>query len=286
MSEQNQKFTIDYTLLFLILLLAIISLLSLYTVQPTLPPKYEVLNFPIRHLQWNIAGSIIIIVTMLIDYDLFRKITWVIYLIGLVPLIMIFFRFTASVMVEFNDSVRGISFPVIGNIQPSEFMKVILILGIAHIIANHNEKYSERTVKSDLGLLIKIALISAIPMGLIAIQPDLGSVLVLVAITASMVLISGIQWRVIFSIIFSGMGLIGISVAAWAFFPGKISTFLEDSVFRHVRSRFYGWLNPEQYSDSGYQLTYTMRAIGSGRLFGKGINGMEVNVPEKHTDMI
>src|SRR5699024_292632 len=143
MSEQNQKFTIDYTLLFLILLLAIISLLSLYTVQPTLPPKYEGLNFPIRQLQWYIAGSIIIIVTMLIDYDRFRKITWVIYLIGLVPLLLIFFRFPASLIVEFNDIVRGISFPVIGNIQQSEFMKLILILSIAHIISNHNENYSE-----------------------------------------------------------------------------------------------------------------------------------------------
>lgn len=286
MSDQNQRFTIDYTLIFLVLLLGIISFLALYTVQPTLPAKYEIFNFPLRQIQWYVIGSVIIFFTMLIDYDRFRKITWIIYPIGLIPLIMIFFRVPANLMVEFNDIVRGISFPIIGNIQPSEFMKVILILTVAHVIVRHNEKYIEHTVKSDLWLLIKIGLIIAPPTGLIAVQPDLGSVLVLLAITACMVLISGIQWRVIFAVLFSGLGLIGAAVAAWAFFPGNISVFLEESVFKHVRGRFYGWLSPDQYSESGFQLIRTMRAIGSGKLFGKGMNNMEVYVPEKHTDMI
>src|SRR5699024_5938209 len=70
------------------------------------------------------------------------------------------------------------------------------------------------------------------------------------------------------------------------FFPGPIATFLEESVFNHVSGRFYGWLHPEQYAESGYQLIYAMLAIGSGQLFGKGMNTMEVYVPEKHTDMI
>src|SRR5699024_3025206 len=103
-----------------------------------------------------------------------------------------FFRFPGGLMVEFNDIVRGISFPLLGNIQPSEFMKVILVLTIAHIMVRHNEKYVIRTVKSDLGLLVKIIMASSLPMSFIAIQPDLGSVLVLLAITASMILVSGI----------------------------------------------------------------------------------------------
>src|SRR5690625_4498281 len=159
MSDQNQRFSIDYTLLFLVLLLGIISLLALYTVQPTLPAKYDGYNFPLRQLQWYIAGSIIIILTMLIDYDRFRKITWIIYPVGIIPLVMIFLRFPENLIVEFNKVARGISFPLLGNIQPSEFMKVILILTIAHVIVNHNEKYVERTIKSDLGLLVKIGLI-------------------------------------------------------------------------------------------------------------------------------
>lgn len=286
MNEQNPKFTIDYHLLFLIFLLALISIFSLYTIQPTLPAKYESLNFPIRQLQWYVVGSFFIGLTMLLDYDRIKKIVWILYFLGLVPLVMIFFKFPSQLMVEFNNIVRGIQFPVIGNIQPSEFIKVILIMTLSHVIDQHNDKYVEHTVKSDILLLLKISLTIAPPVFLIAVQPDLGSVLVLLSITAFLIFASGIQWKVIFSLILSGVVAIGSVILLWAFAPGKISNFIENSVFRHVRSRFYGWLQPEQYTDSGYQLIYTMRAIGSGGLFGKGINKMEVHVPEKHTDMI
>src|SRR5699024_7136570 len=109
---------------------------------------------------------------------------------------------------------------------------------------------------------------------------------VLSSITGAMVLVSGIKWRVIFTVILTGLAVVGIIFVAWYVIPGPISDFLQESVFNHVQSRFYGWLNPEKYSDSGYQLIYAMLAIGSGQLFGKGIGGMEVYVPEKHTDMI
>src|SRR5690625_124792 len=123
--DQSRKFTIEYTLLFLVFLMGISSLIALYTIQPTLPAKYEGYNFPLRQLQWYIAGGIIIFFTMLIDYDRFRKITWIIYPIGLIPLLMIFFRFPANLMVEFNNIVLGISFPLLGNIRPSEFSILI-----------------------------------------------------------------------------------------------------------------------------------------------------------------
>lgn len=286
MDNQNIKTNIDFTLIFLVLILAGTSLFALYTIQPTLPPKYALYNFTLRQLQWYIIGSMIAFFTMLIDYDRFRKITWLIYPLGLIPLIMIFLRFPSGLIVEFNNIARGIRIPLLGDFQPSEFMKILLILTIAHIIVTHNEKFIEHSVKSDLILLLKIALTSFLPMFLIGIQPDLGSVLVLVSIVSCMTLVSGIKWRVIFSVLSVGFGLIGITVAAWAFLPGKVSVFLEQSVFKHVKGRFYGWLAPEEYTESGFQLMRTMHAIGSGQFFGKGMNNMQVYVPEKHTDMI
>lgn len=286
MNEQKLQFKFDYILLFLILLLAIISIFTLYTITPYLPDKYRLINFPIKQIQWFIAGGFITFVTMLVDYDRFQKITWVAYVLGMIPLIMIALRFPATWIDTFNNASRGIIFPVIGSIQPAEYFKVILILTIAHVMIRHHDKYVIKNIKSDLWLLAKILFFSAPPMGLIAIQPDLGSVLVLVAIVACMILVSGISWRVIISTIAAAAGAVGLLIATWALFPGKIGTFLEESVFKHVTSRINGWLYPELYSDSGHQLTYTMRAIGSGQLFGKGTNNMEVYVPEKHTDMI
>src|SRR5699024_2043992 len=132
-----------------------------------------------------------------------------------------------------------------------------------------------------------IALVSLVPMGLIAVQPDLGSTLVLAFIAGSLVLVSGIQWRVLFSLAFAGALGIATLALLWIFSPGKLGDFLEESVFVHVKSRYYGWIYPEQYFDSAYQLILSKRAIGSGQLTGKGIKQIEVtDVPEQHTDMI
>lgn len=286
MNEHKSQFKMDYILLFLVLLLAVISIFTLYTITPYLPAKYSLINFPLKQIQWYIAGGVIIIVTMLIDYDRFQKITWILYIVGIIPLIMIALRFPPNLIHSFNNAYRGINIPVIGTLQPAEYFKIILTLTIAHIMIRHHEKYVIKTGTSDLLLLVKILLISAPPMGLIAIQPDLGSVLVLVFITACMILVSGISWRVIMAMIASAGAGIGILVGAWALFPGKIGTFLEETVFKHVTSRINGWLYPEEFSESGYQLIGAMRAIGSGQFYGKGISNMEVYVSERHTDMI
>src|SRR5699024_10343287 len=70
------------------------------------------------------------------------------------------------------------------------------------------------------------------------------------------------------------------------FFPGPIATFLEEFFFNHVSGPLFWWLLPVLFAETGYQLIYAMLAIGSGQLFGKVMNTMEVYVPEKHTDMI
>lgn len=287
--NKNHRFKIDYTLIALVIILAIISVATLYTITPILPKKYANINYPLLQVRWYIIGSIFIALIMIVDYDRFRKITWFLYGIGLIPLFMIYFKelLPSSLIQEFNDVARGIKIPLLGAIQPAEFFKIILTITIAHIIYQHNEKYVYRTIKSDLSLLMKIALVASPPMGLIAIQPDLGSTLVLVFITISLILVSGIQWRILFSIALSVLASVGILILLWVLSPGKIGEFLEDSVFTHVKSRYNGWIYPEQYLDSAHQLILSKRAIGSGQLTGKGIKNLEVyNVPEQHTDMI
>lgn len=287
--KNNERFQIDYSLISIVIILAIISIATLYTVSPFLPSKYENLNFPFLQLRWYIIGSVAIVFIMLLDYDRFKKFTWILYGLGLIPLLMIFFKayMPEGLIVEFKDVARAVKIPVLGQLQPAEFFKIILTMTLAHLIFSHNEKYVKQTVKSDLILLTKIALVAALPMGLIAIQPDLGSTLVLAFITGGLVLVSGIQWRVLFSLVLAGaLGILTLALL-WLLSPGKIGEFLEESVFVHVKSRYYGWIYPEQYLDSGYQLILSRRAIGSGQLSGKGIQHIEVkDIPEQHTDMI
>ncbi|SDQ89102.1 FtsW/RodA/SpoVE family cell cycle protein [Virgibacillus salinus] len=281
-----KNLNIDYTLVFILILLGLVSLFTLFTIEPSLPEKYDGSNFMLKQALWFIAGGIVITAVMLIDYDRFHQITWILYGIGLTSLLMLFAGFPAGIVHEANGAVSWFKFPVIGTIQPGEFMKVILVLTLAHVMVRHNTKYIEKTIKSDLGLLAKIIIISAPPMALLAVQPDLGGLLVLIAITGFMILVSGVQWRILFSIAFIVIDIVLLAIVLWYLFPGPIAVYLEESVFDHVSSRFYGWLNPQQNYDAGYQLILAMMAIGSGQLFGKGIGDMEVYVPERHTDMI
>src|SRR5699024_3675167 len=240
--KNNERFQIDYSLISIIIILAIISIATLYTITPFLPSKYEIFNFSLLQLRWYIIGSVVVLFIMLIDYDRFRKFTWILYGVGLIPLFMIFFKsyMPSGLIADFNDISRAINLPLIGQLQPAEFFKIILTLTLAHVIYVHNEKYQNRSVKSDLGLLFKIALVSLVPMGLIAVQPDLGSTLVLAFIAGSLVLVSGIQWRVLFSLAFAGALGIATLALLWIFSPGKLGDFLEESVFVHVKSRYYG----------------------------------------------
>lgn len=158
MNEQKTQLKFDYILLFLVLLLASISIFTLYTITPFLPAKYSLINFPLKQIQWYIAGGFIIFVIMLVDYDRFQKITWIAYFVGIIPLIMIAIKFPASLIDTYNNAARGIKFPVIGSIQPAEYFKIILIWTIALVMIRHHDKYINKTMKSDLWLLIKIML--------------------------------------------------------------------------------------------------------------------------------
>jgi rod shape determining protein RodA len=284
------KNNIDYTLISIVLLLGLVSVFTIATVQPTLTGILEGENFLLKQIIWYVGGSFIIALIMQIDYDRFRQLTWILYSVGVIMLILIFLRkffgILPSIIPEIKGAYSWFKFPLLGTLQPAEFMKVILILALAHVMYAHSQKIVKQTIKSDLWLLGKILLLSLPPMGLIVVQPDLGGFLVLTAIVSAMILVSGIRWKLIFSILLIGIGILAAIIAAYFIFPDSVAEFLDETIFKHVSGRFYGWLNPEQYSDSGFQLIRAMMAIGSGQLFGKGIEIMQVNVPERHTDMI
>ncbi|TRM11939.1 rod shape-determining protein RodA [Lentibacillus cibarius] len=282
----KNRLNMDYSLLSILILLGLISILTLYIIEPTLPPKFEGIHFWLQQAKWYVGGGVVITAVMLIDYDRFHQITWILYGIGMLSLVMLFFGFPPGIVPEVKGSVAWFQIPLIGTVQPSEFMKVILVMVLAHIIVRHKQKYSEKTIKIDLLLLSKIAAVAAPPMLLIAVQPDLGTFLVLGAITASLVLVSGIQWRILFAMLLMVViaGLLGL--VAWQLFPDAASVFIDITGFDHVAGRITGWLNPNENPDDSYQFIKGMLAIGSGQLFGKGVSSMEVNVPEQHTDMI
>lgn len=112
MSENNTNAKLDYSLIFIIILLAIISVFTLYTLDPYLDQNPLFQNMYVKQIVWYIAGSIAIAVIMMFDYDRFRQVSWVLYGIGLISLIMLYFHFPPGIAHEVKGGAwAGLVFP-------------------------------------------------------------------------------------------------------------------------------------------------------------------------------
>ncbi len=166
---------------------------------------------------------------------------------------------------------RWLKIPGIGNIQPSEIMKIALPLILAWYFERHEGSMNWRN-------FVVAALLVVIPFGLVVRQPDLGTALLIGASGFYVLFLAGLDWRVIVS----GAILAAIVVvAAWEF------NWLHD----YQKERILTVINPQlDTQDAGWHTIQAAIAIGSGGLFGKGwLNGTQTHLeflPEKHTDFI
>lgn len=158
-------------------------------------------------------------------------------------------------------------------LQPSEFAKIALIIALAAYLVKRQDEV--RTFKTFLLSFLYLA----VPMALIFKQPDLGTSLVLTAIWVAMVFIMGTDRRNI--LIFFGAGILG-ALILWNT-PGVLR--------EYQKMRVISFVNPAADPlGSGYHVTQSRIAIGSGRLTGKGfMQGTQRKlkfIPEQHTDFI
>ncbi|HHW39040.1 MAG TPA: rod shape-determining protein RodA [Bacillales bacterium] len=276
---------IDVALVFIVILLGAVSLIAIYSIQPSLPAKLQNINFVVKQVEWYLIGFVAIAVTMIIDFDRFKNFSWYLYGIGLVLLLGLEVLGPSKIAPYINGAVSWYDLPGIGNFQPAELMKIFLIILLSQIIANHNEMYPDnRTIREDFILLGKLVGTTAPPLLLILKQPDLGTSIVVASILGSLLLVSGIRWRILFALAASVIGMIGLLVFIYFKNPEFITSYVLEA---HQMNRFYGWLAPHEFASSyGFQLLKAMLAIGSGQLHGKGLSNGQVYFPEAHTDFI
>ena len=170
---------IDYTLLFLLFLLMCISLLAIYSGSGqyfSSDPTY----FVKRQVIWFVIGIGLMIAAMTIDYDLFKNFSIPLYVIGIVLLILV--KFFGVVQ---NGSQRWIG---VGGImfQPSEFVKIFLVIALAHLLYKITLERNEKSFKSDCVTVAKVFAVGLPPFYLILDQPDLGTALVIASIMGTM----------------------------------------------------------------------------------------------------
>lgn len=282
MNNNNRQFAkrFDWTLALILLTFLVISLLAISSAQTS--GQYGI-NFVPLQIRWYIIGAVIVAFVMYFEPDQYKKMAWVLYGFGVFLLVALALIPEGGFAVRINGAKSWFSTPV-GNIQPAEFMKTFYILALAYLISKHHEKYQLKTIKTDFILLGKIAVTLFIPLVFIMTQPDLGSSLVFLAITAALVIVAGISWKIILPIL-GGTVLIGGILLWMALY---MQDFLEKLGFDPYQfARIYSWLDPYSYSSNeGYHLISSLNAIGSGEIFGKGMFGREVYVAENHTDFI
>ena len=218
-----------------------------------------------------VIGLLLAAGAMSIDYRLLRAYTpilWGLSVLGLV----------AVLIPAFGDSVNGarawIALPGGLQIQPAEFAKIAIIVGMSMILAEKREGSQDPT---SLDVLQSLA-VAAIPLLLIIAQPDLGTVLIISAAVVGMIGASGAPAR----------WVIGLLLAA---IVGVFAAVQTGAVSSYQVARLQSFVDPSADPQAtGYQLRQSRITIGSGGLLGKGLfEGPQTNgrfVPEQQTDFI
>ena len=249
-----------------IIIFFIISLLSIYSSERI---TNNIENIFYKQIIFYIIG----IITLLVSYNKKKEvIKYSLYL-------YIFFNILLLILLIIGISINGSRcWLILGpfSFQPSEFMKIILIIVIAKILS----KYRSKNIKKETRMLLKIFIITTIPSILTFLEPDTGVVLIYLIIAISMILYHGInkKWYVILLIIISVILTIFILIM----FINKniLINLLGNSLFYRLE-RIFNW-----QKQSGYQLENSMITIASSGLLGFGIRNIPLYYPESSTDFI
>lgn len=216
-------------------------------------------------LAFVVIGLVGMLVVSMIDYRVWFRLGYVVYGVGVALVVLV-----AVVGVTTNSAERWLRLGVV-TFQPSEPMKLMLILGVAKYL----QELSESPSRGRLRGLVVPGVMTVVPAALIIRQPDLSTSVVLVLIVLSMLVLAQLTLRSTLV-----LSLIGVSslMLGWRLL-------MED----YQRERVDVWLNPEAHADgAGYQILQARVAVGNGGILGRGVGEGTQNVlgfiPYKQSD--
>jgi rod shape determining protein RodA len=267
-------FVMDWTLILLLAVLSAVGIAILYSAgRADCANQFKCL---IKYGSWTpwaasqlpkmVAGFLLLVLVAIIDLKYWVKYAYWIYGVSIFALVLVMFVGHAGMGAQRWLSLGFIRF------QPSEMMKVGLVLALAKYFAG----LSINEIRSDYYLIFP-CMLAFFPTLLVVAQPDLGTAMSLLVVSAIVFFIAGVQWW--------KFGIV-ILVAALSFpFIWKYG------LYDYQRARVVIFLNPEQdVMGSGYHITQSKITIGSGGLTGKGyLEGTQSHLnflPEKQTDFI
>lgn len=211
-----------------------------------------------RQLEGLGLGLLVMIAVSLMDYRKITNLYQFYYVLNIVLMFAVKF---------FGDDAGGAQrWLIIGGIrfQPSELSKILIILAFAKYLQLHQEDFMEWK-----RLLLTIVLM-IIPILLIEEQPDLSTSIVVFVICCMILFITGLSWKIVGA-------AFGIAIPCIGVFFYLITREGQKILEGYQVNRILAWLHPEDYPDLSYQQQNAIMAIGSGGLWGKGLNNNAVD---------
>lgn len=267
----KKKIFIDKYLIFCVLLFFLISITSIYSFTSFLSSdSYSLIK---KQIIFYLIGFVFVYFIIKIGIKKILKYSYLIYFINVLLLLLVLL---------FGEEINGIrawfSIPFIGSFQPSEFMKIGIVLVVSKLVDNFSKK--KTSFFDEILLIVKIGIVILIPSILTFLEPDTGAVIIYLIIMLVILFLSDIKriWLVL------GLGIFGLiifSVIYLYYFKEDVFINILGSNFFYRLDRLLDWAN-----SSGMQLENSVIAIGSSNLFGNGPNNILIYFPEGHTDFI
>ena len=277
---------VDYSLILPVFCLLVIGVVAIYI---AVSHDYPQNIWPIlgQQLAWIVLGIIISFVVMFFNTKFLWQATPYLYALGLVLMVLPLVFYNPNLVVA-TGAKNWVSIGGVTLFQPSEFMKISYILILARVIVQFTQKHKEkeRTIALDFHLILWLIVFTLPVLVLLALQSDLGTALVFVAIFAGLVLLSGVSWKIIIPIFATVVSGIAGFLAIFITKDGR--AFMHQvGMPTYQINRILAWLNPFDYAQTTtYQQAQGQIAIGSGGLFGQGFNVSNLLIPVRESDMI
>lgn len=218
-----------------------------------------------RELLWIALGAVAATITGLVHYQILQRLSWLLLIIATVLLALVL---VPGIGRTVNNATRWVSIGGL-TLQPSEFAKYAVIIFVADRLARHR-RHVERFFR---GVCLPL-IISMIPVSLIAIEPDLGTPIVIAVTVLVLFYVAGTRLWHLIALVLLGIPFVVYEIIKSPARMGRMLTFINPDA------------DPQR---TGFQIRQSLIAIGSGRLTGVGL-GMSVQkqhyLPEAHTDFI
>ncbi len=230
-------------------------------------------DFQKKQIYGLILGVVAMVFVSLFDYTWILNFYWLIYLLSTVLLGLVLL-----VGVNRNGATRWINIGF--QFQPSDVAKILLILFFAKFFEVHEDTISK------FRMIVLSLLLIGVQLFLIYKEPDLSTTITVAGVFCVLIFVSGISYRIV-------LGVLAVLVPVAVILMSVLIQPDQQGSGNYQLQRIYAWLRPDEYPDAARQQQNSIKAIGSGQLYGKGLNNDDVGsvkngnfISEPQTDFI